>query len=74
MLVRIGGAANVDNNGQDVNKPFTAQTSELFTVPFGQCNLNIVDTFSILATNPIETTFRSRFSWMADPEAISILA
>jgi len=57
----IGGAANVDNNGQDVNKPFTAQTSGTVYCAF---LANVTSTYSgyffHLGPNPIETTFRGR--------------
>lgn len=59
----VGGAANVDNNGEDVNKTFTAQTSGTVYAAFlvNVANANATgDYFFHLGPSPISTTFRGR--------------
>lgn len=59
----VGGAANVDNNGEDVNKTFTAQTSGTVYAAFlvNVANANATgDYFFHLGPSPIGTSFRGR--------------
>jgi len=58
----IGGAANLDNNGQDINKPFTAQTSGVVYTAFiiQAAALNNSSYFLHLGPAVMGSTFFSR--------------
>jgi hypothetical protein len=58
----VGGAANVDNTGQDINKTFTSQTSGIIYVAFmlQTSSTNSVGYFFMLSPTPVSMTFNSR--------------
>lgn len=58
----IGGAANLDNNGQDINKTFTSQTTGTVYVAFliQTQATNSAGYFFILGPSPISSTFYTR--------------
>jgi hypothetical protein len=70
----IGGAANLDNNGEDVYKTFTSQTSGVIYTSF---MLNVASTnsagyFYMFAQNPATSNFISRLFINASGTGIGI--
>ncbi len=71
----IGGAANVDNNGQDLYKTFTSQTTGTVYVSFllKTQSTNAADYFFHLGTNPTNTSnFRPRLYITAGGNGIAL--
>ncbi len=72
----IGGAANVDNNGQDINKTFTSQTSGTVYVAFmlQTSSTNSAGYFFMLSSTPVNSTFNSRIFVNATGDGIGLSA
>lgn len=72
----IGGAANVDNNGEDVNKTFTTQSTGTIYVAFmlQTSSTNSAGYFFMLSSTPVSSTFNSRIFVNATGNGIGISA
>jgi hypothetical protein len=58
----IGGAANLDNNGQDINKTFSSQTSGIIyaSMLVNTQSTNSAGYFFMFSPSPVNSTFYSR--------------
>lgn len=70
----IGGAANVDNNGQDINKTFTSQTSGSVYAAFmiQTQSTNNAGYFFMFSPSPVSTSFTSRLWVNATGDGIAL--
>ncbi len=70
----IGGAANLDNNGQDINKTFTSQNSGTVYAAFiiQTQSTNSAGYFFMFSPSPVSSTFYSRVYVNATGDGIGI--